>query len=90
MSKSDSLQQEPIKKKSYTPARLKAIRKYLDTQAEIRVRVPKEMKPRYVNAAAAAGMSLNAFAVESMNEKIARDGLEFSVDAAAEKCKDDE
>lgn len=42
---------------------------------EFKVRVPKGAKDYYKAAAAAAGLSLNEFAIKAMNEKIATDKL---------------
>lgn len=55
---------------------MRAVKKYLEKQSEIRVRVPKEEKKRYTDAARAAGMSLNRFMLTAADEKIGRDGLE--------------
>lgn len=63
-------------KGTYTAARKKANKKYMDTLSEIRVRVPKDEKKRYTDAARAAGMSLNRFMLTAADEKIDRDGLE--------------
>ncbi len=47
-----------------------------DKLDEFKVRVPKGRKEHYQAAAAAAGLSLNQFVVDALNEKIERDQLE--------------
>ena len=42
---------------------------------EFKIRIPKGRKTYYQDAAAAAGLSLNAFAIAAMDEKIDRDSL---------------
>lgn len=59
-------------------------RVYRAKLAEIRARVPKNDHQRYTDAAAAAGMSLTAFVVSAMNEKIERDGLLPAPDPAGD------
>lgn len=62
--------------KGNTDARRKAAQKYHAEKIEtIAVRVPKGRKEHYQSAASTAGLSLNAFAVASMDEKIDRDHL---------------
>ncbi len=67
------------KKSTYngnTDARRKAVNKYhKDSIDTISVRVPKGKKEYYKGAADKSGMSLNQFAVASMDEKITRDNL---------------
>lgn len=57
------------KSKEYTAQYFK---EHLD---EFKVRIPKGRKDYYKAAAAAAGLSLNEFAVSSMDERIAREKL---------------
>ena len=62
------------KKNTYTEAQKKAILKYQAEKVEdIKIRVPKGKRVYYKDAAASIGMSLNQFAVTSMDEKIDRD-----------------
>ena len=62
------------KKNTYTEAQKKAILKYQAEKVEdIKIRVPKGKREYYKDAAASIGMSLNQFAVTSMDEKIDRD-----------------
>ena len=67
------------KKSTYrgsSDAQRKAVSKYLaETVEEFKVRVPKGRKAYYQDAAAAAGMSLNAFTIAALDEKIERDQL---------------
>lgn len=57
----------------YTDAQKRAAEKYLSEKVEdIRIRVPKGKKEYYKAQAAAAGLSLNQFAVDAMDEKIER------------------
>ena len=60
-----------------TDAQRRAVAKYhaqkIDTLA---IRVPKGRKEYYKDKAAAAGVSLNNFAVCALDEKIARDHLD--------------
>lgn len=60
---------------SYTEARAKAIKKYLSNMGEYKLRVSKEDKERYMNIAKSHGMSLNAFIIQAINEKIEREEL---------------
>lgn len=62
--------------KSYTDAQARATKEYLKTLVSISIRVKKEEKDRYNKAAKKAGMSLRSFLLQSMEEKIAKDGLE--------------
>lgn len=60
--------------RGYTPAQKEATRKYMKEHLEeFKVRLPKGRKDFYKQAASAAGMSLNQFAIAAMDEKIARD-----------------
>ena len=59
--------------RGYSQAQNKATQKYIKEHLEsIQLRVPKGQKDRYRKAAAAAGISLNQFAIEAMNEKMER------------------
>ena len=62
--------------KTYTEAQAKATKEYLKTLASVSIRLKKEEKERYMRAAEKAGMSLRAFIIMSMDEKIQRDGLD--------------
>ena len=59
--------------KEYTEAQAKATKKYLSNIGEYRLRVSKEDKERYMKIAKEYGMSLNKFAIEAIEEKIARE-----------------
>ena len=51
----------------------KASEKYLKERVEdIRIRVPKGHKAKYVQAASDLGISLNQFVIDAMDEKIER------------------
>ena len=57
-------------------AQRRAVSKYQSEKVEtIAVRVPKGDKEYYKTAAGAAGLSLNTFAIQAMDEKIKHDGL---------------
>lgn len=57
-------------------AQRKAVAKYkAEKVEEIRVSVPKGHKSIYKDAAAVRGLSLNQFAIDAMDEKIARSSL---------------
>ncbi len=58
---------------TYTEARAKAIKKYLSNIGEYKLRVSKEDKERYMAIAKEAGMSLNAYIIQAIEEKIERD-----------------
>ena len=59
-----------------TEAQRRAVAKYHSEKIEnIQIRVPKGKKDYYKSAAEKSGLSLNQFAVTSMDEKIDRDGL---------------
>lgn len=60
---------------TYTDAQAKATKEYLKTLASVSIRIKKEDRDRYSSAAEKAGMSLRAFILKSMDEKIERDGL---------------
>ena len=59
---------------TYTEARAKAVKKYLSHIGEYKLRVSKEDKERYMRIAKSAGMSLNAYIIQALEEKIQRDG----------------
>lgn len=61
--------------KIYSKAQAKATKEYLKTLASISIRVKEEEKEKYSEAAQKAGMSLRAFILKSMDEKIERDSL---------------
>lgn len=62
--------------KGSTDARRRANAKYQrETVENMTLRVPKGRKEYYKNAADSAGLSLNQFAITSMDEKIRRDSL---------------
>jgi len=62
--------------KGSSDAQRRATMKYQTEKVEtIAVRVPKGRKDYYKTVADAAGMSLNQFAIASMDEKISRDKL---------------
>lgn len=56
----------------YTAAQARATKKYLQGIGDCRLRVPKEDKEKYMSAAKAAGMSLNAFIIQALEEKLER------------------
>ena len=58
--------------RGYTEAQARAAKKYRQSKGEFKVIVSQEKKAAYQEAAAAAGMSLNQFAVAAMDEKIER------------------
>lgn len=57
----------------YTEAQAAATKKYLKNIGEYKLRVSKEDKEKYMNIAKAHGMSLNAYIIEAINEKIERE-----------------
>lgn len=62
------------KKSRYTPAQNKATQKYIAANLEdIRFRVRKGEKQKYVDAAAAAGLSMAQFFINAADEKIERE-----------------
>lgn len=67
------------KKSTYrgsSDAQRRAVSKYHAEKVEdIKIRVPKGRKDYYKSAAAKSDMSLNQFAITSMDEKIDRDNL---------------
>lgn len=63
------------KKSRYTPAQNKATQKYQRENLEqINFRVRKGEKQKYIDAAAAAGLSVAQFFISAADEKIAREG----------------
>lgn len=64
------------KKSRYTPAQNKATQKYIAANLEdIRFRVHKGEKQKYIDAAAARGLSMAQFFISAADEKIARENL---------------
>lgn len=57
----------------YTEAQAAATKKYLKNIGEYKLRVSKEDKEKYMNIAKTHGMSLNAYIIEAINEKIERE-----------------
>lgn len=60
--------------KRYTEAQASSAKKYLHNLGEYKFRTTKENKDRYMAIAKSAGMSLNAYITQALEEKIARDG----------------
>lgn len=58
---------------TYTEARAKAIKKYLSNIGEYKLRTDKEDIERYKEAAEKAGMSLNKYIIQAIEEKISHD-----------------
>ena len=58
--------------KEYTEAQARATKKYLSNIGEYKLRVSKEDKERYMSVAKSAGMSLNAYIIQAIEEKIHR------------------
>lgn len=70
------MDEKKSKYKGVTDAQRRAIAKYQkETVENMTLRVPKGRKEYYKNAADSAGLSLNQFAITSMDEKIKRDSL---------------
>lgn len=64
--------------KGSSDAQRRAVAAYKRDKVDIiTVQVPKGRKEYYKTAASAGGLSLNQFAVNAMDEKIARSGLVF-------------
>lgn len=59
----------------YTEAQAKAVKTYLEKNnlVQIQIRVPNEDKIYYKEEAEKMGLSLNAFIIEAINEKIERE-----------------
>lgn len=70
-----SRKEDELMGKTYSEAQAKATKEYLKTLASISIRVKEEEKEKYADAAQKAGMSLRAFILKSMDEKIERDSL---------------
>lgn len=60
---------------TYTDAQARATKEYLKKLSSISIRIKEEEKERYEKAAENAGLSLRAFMLKSMDEKIDRDSL---------------
>lgn len=58
---------------TYTEARAKAIKKYLSNIGEYKLRTDKSDIERYKVAAEQAGMSLNKYIIQAIEEKISHD-----------------
>lgn len=56
--------------KEYTEAQARATKKYLSNIGEYKLRVNKKDKERYMAIAKENGMSLNAFIIQAIEEKI--------------------
>lgn len=59
--------------RKYTEAQAAATKKYLKNIGEYKLRVSKEDKEKYMQYAVSRGMSLNAFIIAAINEKIERE-----------------
>lgn len=57
----------------YTEAQAKATKRYLKSLGEYKLRVTKEDKERYMRIAKKNNMSLNAYIIQALEEKILRD-----------------
>lgn len=57
----------------YTEAQAKAVKKYLSSIGESKIRAPKEDMNRYQEYAQSIGISFNKFAITAIEEKIERD-----------------
>ena len=57
----------------YTEAQARATKKYLSNIGEYKLRVSKEDKERYMTVAKEAGLSLNAYIIQAIEEKISND-----------------
>lgn len=67
--------------RGYTQTQNKATQKYIRAHLDnIQLRVPKGRKNYYKAAAASCGQSLNQFAIDAMDEKIARSSLPVDPD----------
>ena len=60
---------------TYTEAQANAIKKYLKGLGEYKLRVSKDKKEYYMGVAKKSGMSLNAYIIEAIEEKIARENM---------------
>lgn len=61
------------KKRPYTEAQARAQKKYLESLGEIRVRTSKEQKAAIQAAAAAAGESVNVYALTAIEQRMERE-----------------
>lgn len=59
--------------KEYTKAQAEATKKYLRGLGEYKLRVSKDDKKKYMAAAKSKGMSLNAYIIQALEEKIERE-----------------
>ncbi|MDE7331188.1 MAG: antitoxin [Lachnospiraceae bacterium] len=59
--------------RKYTEAQAKATKKYLSGIGECKLRVSKEKKEYYMSVAKEAGMSLNEYIIQAVEEKIAKE-----------------
>lgn len=59
--------------KEYTQAQAEATKKYLKGIGEYKLRVSKEDKARYMEIAKSKGVSLNAYIIQALEEKIERE-----------------
>ena len=59
---------------AYNDAQKKATEKYLKSLKRLDIRIKPEDHERYSSAAEAAGMSLRAFVLEAVEEKVAKQG----------------
>ena len=59
--------------KVYTEAQARATKKYLSNIGEYKLRVSKEKKEYYMSVSKEAGMSLNEYIIQAIEEKIERD-----------------
>lgn len=66
----------PLVGNKYTEAQAAATKKYLKNIGEYKLRVSKEEKEKYMDHAKSCGMSLNAFIIQAVNEKIEREAGE--------------
>jgi len=57
----------------YTEAQAEATKRYLKSLGEYKLRVPKEDKERYMRIAKENNVSLNAYIIQALEEKILRD-----------------
>lgn len=57
----------------YTEAQAAATKKYLKDIGEYKLRVSKDDKEKYMSAAKSAGMSLNRYIIQAINEKMERE-----------------
>ncbi len=65
---------------TYTEARARAVKKYLDARATVSLRISKDEKERIERAAAAVGLSVNNYVKAAVLERLQAD--ERQADAA--------